>query len=500
MKRVRPSAALIVLAAVLLLLPAAAFGQRLAEAVREHALANGMKLLMVERKASPTVAAWIRFKVGSVDEGNDERGIAHLLEHMLFKGTQTLGTADYEAERPLLEKIEATAQRLLAEKAKRHRGDPALIARLETELADLEKAAGAFVVKNEFAEIYARHGGTGYNAFTSRDGTAYMINLPANKLELWAAIESDRMRNPVLREFYSERSVVMEERRRTVETQPRGLLWESFLATAFWVHPYGQPIIGWMSDIERLSRTKAESFLKRYYAPKNAVVAVVGDIDPAQVTALVERYFGDINPGIPVPPVAVEEPPQQGERRTALSLEAEPQLLMGFHKPVFPDPAAAVYDVLTMLLADGYTSRLHRRLVLEKQIATSVTAFGTPGDRYPNLFVVAATPRSPHGTDEVEAAIMEELERLQKEPVTERELEQIRNRMAFEEVSQMASNGGLARLLTHYETVTGSWRDLNEQRRLIAAVTPADLMAAAKRAFTTENRTVATIQRKEKRP
>ena len=129
-----------------------------------------------------------------------------------------------------------------------------------------------------------------------------------------------------------------------------------------------------------------------------------------------------------------------------------------------------------------------------------MTAFGTPGDRYPNLFVVAATPRSPHGTDEVEAAIMEELERLQKEPVTERELEQIRNRMAFEEVSQMASNGGLARLLTHYETVTGSWRDLNEQRRLIAAVTPADLMAAARRAFTTENRTVATIQRKEKRP
>jgi predicted Zn-dependent peptidase len=500
MKRTRHSAALIVLAALLLLLPTAASAQRLADAVREHTLANGMKLLMVERKASPTVAAWIRYRVGSVDERSDERGIAHLLEHMLFKGTRTLGTTDYEAEKPLLEQIEATAQRLMAERAKRHRGDTALIARLEKELADLEKEAAVFVVKDEFAGIYARQGGTGYNAFTSRDGTAYMINLPAHKLELWAAIESDRMRHPVLREFYSERDVVMEERRRTVETQPRGRLWESFLAAAFWAHPYGQPIIGWMSDIEHLTRTKAESFLKRYYAPNNAVVAVVGDIDPPQVIALVDRYFGDLPPGVPVPPVAVTEPPRQGERRIDLRLTAEPQLLMGFHKPVFPDPAAAAFDVLAMVLAGDQTSRLHRRLVLEKQIATSVAAFDTPGDRYPNLFVVAATPRSPHGTDEVEAAIVEALERLKKEPVTERELEQIRNRMAFEEVSQMASNGGLARLLTHYETVTGSWRDLDEQRRRIAAVTPADLMAAARGAFTVENRTVATIQRKEERP
>jgi predicted Zn-dependent peptidase len=497
MNRTRRSAALISLAALLLLLPAAASGQRLAEAVREHTLANGMKLLMVERHASPTVAAWIRYRVGSVDERSDERGIAHLLEHMLFKGTRTIGTTDYEAEKPLLEQIEATARRLLAEQAKRHQGNPTLIARLERELAELEKTAAAYSVKDELAEIYARHGGSSLNAFTSKDGTAYLVSLPANKLELWAALEADRMRHPVLREFYAERSVVMEERRRSVETQPRGLLWESFLATAFWAHPYGQPIIGWMSDIEHLTRTKAEGFLKRYYAPANAVVAVVGDIDPPQVIALVERYFGGLAPGVPVPPVAVEEPPQRGERRIELRLDAEPQLMIGFHKPVYPDPAAAAFDVLAMVLADGTTSRLHRKLVIEQQIATSVAAFDAPGDRYPNLFVVAATPRSPHTAGEVEAAITAELERLKREPVTERELEQIRNRMAYDEVSQMASNGGLARLLTHYETVTGSWRDLDEQRRRIAAVTPADLMAAARDRFTTENRTVATISRKE---
>src|SRR5512138_399678 len=278
-------------------------GEGLADRVREHTLQNGMKLLIVERHTSPTIAAWIRFRVGSVDERSDERGIAHLLEHMLFKGTKSLGTTDYEAEKTLLDQIETTAQRIFLEKAKRDKGDAALVARLEKELKELEAKAGRYVVKEEFAQIYAKNGGVGYNAFTSKDGTTYLINVPANKLELWAAIESDRMKNPVLREFYTERDVVMEERRRSYDAEPDGKLWEMFLATAFNAHPVGQPIIGWSSDIANLTRTKAEGFLHRYYAPNNAIVAIVGDIDADRTRALVERYFGSIPRGAPVMPV-----------------------------------------------------------------------------------------------------------------------------------------------------------------------------------------------------
>jgi predicted Zn-dependent peptidase len=289
---------------LLLALALPAHGAGLADKVKEHTLKNGMKLLMVERHSSPTVATWIRFRVGSVDERSDERGIAHLLEHMLFKGTTTLGTKDYAAEKPLLEKIEVTAQALLAEKAKRAKADAARVAQLQQELDALEKEAGKYVIKDEFAEIYARNGGAGYNAFTSKDGTTYLINMPANKLELWAAIEADRMLNPVLREFYTERDVVMEERRRSYDASPDGKLWETFIAASFQVHPFGHPIIGWMSDIENLTRTKAEGFLKRYYAPNNAIVAVVGDIDPQAVVALMDKYFAAIPPSTTVPPVS----------------------------------------------------------------------------------------------------------------------------------------------------------------------------------------------------
>jgi len=476
---------------------ATSFAEGLADRVQEHTLKNGMKLLMVPRHNSPTVAAWIRFKVGSVDERSDERGLAHLLEHMLFKGTKTLGTRDYAAEKPVLDRIEETAQKLMAERIKREKGDPKLIEELSAELARLEKEAEKYVVKEEFADIYSRNGGAGYNAFTSKDGTTYLINLPANKLELWAAVESDRMQNAVLREFYTERSVVMEERRRSYDAEPEGKLWETFIANAFNAHPNGQPTIGWMSDIENLTRTKAESFLQKYYAPNNAIIALVGDIDPQKSVALVEKYFGNIPPGTPVPPVPVEEPQQAGEKRTEVIGDAEAELMIGFHKPSLPHPDDYVFDVIDMLLTDGRTSRLYKKLVLEKKLATSVSSFGGPGSRYANLFILNATPRAPHTVAEVEEAIYEELERLKKEPMTEKELQQILNQLEFEESRQMASNGGLARNLTEYEAVAGSWRYLIEHRQKVAQITAADVMRVAKQYFTRQNRNVGFITKGE---
>ncbi|WP_298270308.1 pitrilysin family protein [Geobacter sp.] len=481
---------------MVMLLSLPVFGAGLEERVREHTLKNGMKLLMVERHTSPTVAAWIRFRVGSVDERSDERGVAHLLEHMLFKGTKTLGTTNYAAEKPVLDRIEKTALALTAEKAKGDKADAAKVAELSKRLKELEAEGEKFVVKEEFAEIYAKNGGTGYNAMTGKDGTTYLINMPSNKLELWAAIESDRMQNAVLREFYTERDVVMEERRRSYDTEPGSKLWEEFVATSYHAHPYGQPIIGWPSDIANLTRTKAEKFYREYYKPNNAIIALVGDIDPEKTIALVERYFSSIPPGTPVPPVATIEPPQVGERRVEVIAAAGPEFLVGFHKPTIGSPDDYVFDVIDMVLTSGRTSRLYRKLVVEKQLATEVSSFSAPGSRYPNLFVVAATTRAPHTVAEVEQAIDEELERLKKEPVSGRDLQQILNKLEYEENRQMLSNGGLARNLTEYEAVAGTWRYLIEHRKQVAKVTPDDVMRVAKKYFTRENRIAGFITKK----
>lgn len=469
------------------------FAANLEDKVIEHTYKNGLKLLMVERHTSPTVSAWIRFKVGSVNERSDERGIAHMLEHMLFKGTKTLGTRDYAAEAPLLRKIEEVAQRMLAEEAKGDKADKPKLERLKSELAGLEKKAEKYVIKDEFFDLYARNGGVGYNAFTSRDGTTYLISLPSNKLELWAAIESDRMKHAVLREFYTERSVVMEERRRSYDAEPSAKLWETFVAAAYEAHPYGQPTIGWMSDIKQLSRTKAESFLHRYYAPNNAVIAVVGDINPTQVIQLVERYFGSIKPGSPVPVVATQEEPQRGERRVEILGDAEPELLLGFHKPAIGAPDDIVFDVISAILGQGRTSRLYRSLVLQKQLATQVSVFDAPGSIYPNLLVLYAAPRAPHSTTEVEQAILDELERLKREPVSKHELEQILNQLEYEEARRMGTNGGLARNLTEYEATAGTWRYMTTYRGKVAHVTPADIQRVAQQYLTRENRLVGVL-------
>ncbi len=484
-------------ATVFLVTAATTLAAGLEDRVREHTLKNGIKILLVERHASPTVAAWIRFKVGSVDERSDERGIAHLLEHMLFKGTRTLGTRNYGKEKPILDRIETVAESLMAEKLKRDKADRNKIMELSRDLAALEAEAGKFAVKNEISEIYSRNGGVNDNAFTTKDNTAYMVSLPSNKLELWAAIESDRMRNAVLREFYTERSVVMEERRRSYDANPEGKLYESFLAAAYVAHPYGQPTIGWMSDIANLSRNKTESFFHRYYAPANAIVAIIGDIDPDKTIALVEQYFGSIPPGVPVPPVAADEPRQPGERRVEIVEDAEPQLLIGFHKPTLPERDDYVFDVITMILADGKTSRLYKKLVVEKQLAADISAFSAPGSRYPNVFVIAATPRSPHTAKEVEEAIYGELDLLKREPVTATELQQVLNKLEADEIQGMSSNSGLANRLTEYEAIAGTWRYLVEHRRKVATITAADVSAVALKYLVRENRTVATLTKRE---
>lgn len=476
-----------------LFLPAGVFAQTLAEKVQEHHLDNGLTLLMVERKAAPTVAAYISFRVGSVDESSRQRGVAHLLEHMLFKGTETLGTKDYQLEKPQLVKIEELGHRIDVLK-NRASVDQQELEQLREQLARLQQDHRTLLIKDEFSKIYAENGGVGYNAFTSKDQTTYLINLPANKLELWAAIESDRLHNAVLREFYTEREVVREERRRSYESSPGGMLYETLLATAYKVHPYRNPIIGWDSDIKNLTLVETRNFLRKYYSPVNMIITLVGDFDSAATLELVTRYFGSLAPGVPVPPVVAQEPPQNGERRAHVTFDSEPQLMIAYHKPTMPHRADYAFDILMQVLGEGRTSRLYQSLVVEQQLVTDVSVFGAPGSRYDNLMTIALTPRQSCRCADVEAAVQTELERFQHEPLSAAELDSARKQILTSILRSLKGNSGLARLLSSYE-ILGGWEYLLDYEQHLKTVTAEEVMDAAKTYLNASNRTVVSIGR-----
>ncbi len=483
---------------------ASSFG--LADRVVEHKLANGLTVLMVERHQTPVVSLNMTFRVGGVNEQAGQTGLAHLYEHMAFKGTRTVGTKNYEKERPILEEWFRVGteleqrQRELARKSQEkpaNSEDLATIEGLQKRFAELQDQAAQFVAGNEMALLYQRHGGVGLNAATGKDLTRYMINLPANRLPLWAALEADRMAHPVLREFYKERGVVMEERRLRNDDSPSGLLFETFTSAAFRAHPYGIPTIGWESDILSLTPADTEAFFKAYYGPGNATIAIVGDINPKEVMALIEQTFGTIPASPSQPQIVTVEPPQRGERRVEVEFDAEPSLVIGFHKPALGHPDDYVFDVIDALLSDGLTSRLYTNLVREKRLAASVNSDSNyPGVRSPNLFVLNATPLAPHTTAEVEAAIYVEIERLKTEPVSAKELEKVLNNLDADLVRALRSNGGLASQLALYQTVAGDWRYALTSRDKIAAVTPVDIQRVATEYFRRSNRTVATLVKK----
>jgi predicted Zn-dependent peptidase len=336
--------------------------------VREVVLANGMRVLILPRAGAPTVAFVVQYGVGSVNESLGNTGIAHLLEHLLFKGTTTVGTQDHAAERPLFLRMDAAHDTLLQARG-RPAPDSATVARLQARIRALEDSARAFVVSNDLDRILTRQGARGLNATTSTESTIYYVQLPANRAELWFALEADRMRNPVFREFYAERDVVLEERRMRVEDSPGGRLYEAHLAAAYRMHPYGVPVIGWMSDIESLSRAQVEAYYRRFYSPSNAVVAIVGSVDPDQVEGWAHRYLGSVPAGERPPPVLAREPPQRGERRVEVEADAEPLLRIGWHVPELTHADAPALSVLAALLTGGRTTRLYRSIVLEARAA-----------------------------------------------------------------------------------------------------------------------------------
>ena len=460
--------------------------------VVEHQLANGMRWLVLPRAGAPTVSFIVKFRVGGVNEIRGQTGVAHLLEHLLFKGTEMLGTRDAPAERALFVQMDALQDSILALEA---RGDTTATPVFRERIDSLETEAGTHVLPNEFERVLSTNGGRSLNATTDWESTTYSVELPANRAQLWFLLESDRMANPVFREFYAERDIVAEERRLRVDTNPGGLLFEAHMATAFTTHPYGRPVVGYMADIQRLRRPDVEAYFRRYYGPSNAVVTVVGDIDPDQILAWADEYFGDIPASETPRPVLTREPAQRGERRVEVTFDAEPRVRIGWPVVEASHPDTPALSILSWLLTGGQTSRLHRRLVIVDRVATGVYSSMGPGIQFPAIFAIDATPRFPNSTEDVEAAVYAELDSLRRMPPSEREMQRIRNQLEAGEFRRLTSNLGLALQLAGSASAFGDWRTTFLLADRLAVVEPEDVSRVARRFFYRENRTVATVVR-----
>ena len=336
------------------------------------------------------------------------------------------------------------------------------------------------------------------NASTGQDVTTYQVSLPANKIELWARIEADRLLHPVFREFYTERDVVMEERRQRVETDPDGKLYEQFMSTAYTTHPYRNPILGWPEDLMNLSPTLLKNYFEKYKTPQKTVIAVVGAINPQETLKVMEKYFGRLPASREKESIIPAEPNQTAERRVDVIFDANPMMIIGFHKPTAPAYDDYVFDLLETILSKGRTSRLYQILVTQMQIAQSVSAYnGLPANRYPNLFAIFAGPRHPHTTVELEEIILREIEKIKTQPVTDAELAKAKNRLRMEHIQSLDSNSKIASIISYYEVLLGDYKYFYDYLNKIDKVTASDIQKAANLYLNKENRTIAVLEKKK---
>ncbi|NQT83331.1 insulinase family protein [bacterium] len=467
-------------------------GESLRLDVKEYTIANGLKVLILERHRVPIFSACIYYRVGSVNESTGSTGISHFIEHLMFKGTRTLGTKDFAAESEIIRQKDDVMSQLAAE-TRRKEKRPSLIEKLQKRFQELDAEHRKLIVSNESDKVYTENGAAGINASTSFDWTNYFLSLPSNRFELWCAIQSDVMRYPVFRQFYQERNVIQEERRWSYETNPGGALYEQLIAAAYTTHPYGMLVIGAMSDMQSFTREQVRDFYTLHYAPNRAVVCLVGDVHADKVIPLIEKYFGSI-PSQPDPPAPVTvEPEQKGERRVAVEFDANPQLGIAFHKVPMTHADQAAFDVLAQILSSGRTSRLYRKLIEELQIAVDIWSGDSPG-KYPNLYYIFAEPRAPHTIEDVEKVIYAELDRLKVKPVSSWELQKAKNRLEASFISQLDSNSGLAARIGLYEAID-TWRHINTALDRWKAVSAEDIMRVALAYLKKSNSTVAFIEK-----
>jgi len=463
------------------------------ERTSTHVLDNGWTFVIVNRSVAPVFSYATFADVGGAQEVPGITGLAHMFEHMAFKGTPNIGTTDYQAEKVALAELEdAYHAYQIARTAVSPDQDQ--VAALLAAFEDKQEEAAQYVVANEFDEALSRQGGTGLNAFTNSDATGYFFSLPSNRFELFAFLESERFLHPVFREFYKERDVVQEERRLRTESNPIGRMIEQFLATAYVAHPYKQPVVGYMSDLQSFTATDAQQFFDDYYGPSNLTTVIVGDVTAEEVLPTIEQYFGRIPARSKPEALRTVEPPQIAEKILIMEDPSQPVYIEGYHKPAATDADQPVWDAIDDILSGGRASRLYRSLVEEKKIAAQVGSFASfPGSKYPTMWIAFAIPSKDIGNEQVQAAIREEIERLKTELVSEDELERFKTKARAGLIRGLRDNQGMAFQLVQFQTWHGDWREAFRYIDRIDQVTAEDIQRVVNETLVPSNRTVGMI-------
>lgn len=463
---------------------------RFKEKVSRFTLNNGMTLLVAERHRAP-VAGFVTFvDIGGVDEPKGHTGIAHFLEHMAFKGTSEIGTRNWEREKALLEKVDQAYAEWLRAKYRPKRYSGQKIQELHGEFERLRKEAEKYVVPNAYAKILERNGANDLNAATSKDFTVYFCSLPANRAELWFSLESARLGNPVFRQFFTEKQVVLEERRMRVDSDPKGRMMEDLLAMAYMAHPYGSPTIGWTTDIVTTTRRDMDGFYEQHYIPSNITIAVAGDVKPERMRKLAETYFEPMEPGRLEMEILTREPEQQGERRFTQMGPNQPLYIEAYHGVDQLDKDAAPLEILADILGRGRVSRLHQELVVEQGLAQAIQVFdGFPGKKYPGLFLIYAVPQKDASLETLVKALHKEISKISNRGVSAEELQRAKTRRRADLIRSLKSNIGLAWKLAEAEAQMDGWERVFTSLEDYKQVKAEDVQSVAGKYLVPGNRT-----------
>ena len=458
-------------------------------------LPNGLTILVCERPEAPVFSYETFVDAGDVNDPSGESGLAHMFEHLAFKGTSEIGTNNWPDEKVALAKVEVAEQAVEAQRRNPMGVDKQKLAAAEEAFKNAQADAQKYVVPNQFTEVAERNGAEGLNAETGLDDTQYYWSMPENRLELWAWLESSRLSDTVPREFYKERDVVLEERRMRTDSNPIGRLIEQFLATAYVAHPYGRSGVGWPSEVSQITATEAMAFHKKFYVGSNLVVAVAGDVKAAEVMPMLEKYFSRVPAGPKPLEMPTVEPKQFAEKTVVIHEQTQPFYIEGYHRGSYKDPDDAVYDAISDIMSNGRVSRLYRSLVRDQQIAAEAQGFSPfPGDKFPGLFAFYAVPLPGHTPQEMATAIHKEIEKLKTTDVTDEELAMYKTRTRADLLRGLGDNQGLAQALAEYQTRYGDWRELFQQLDKVDKVTKADIRRVANKVFVESNRTEGWIE------
>jgi predicted Zn-dependent peptidase len=441
--------------------------------VNYDTLNNGLRIIVVPDTNVAIVSCRLYYFVGSMYEGFGSTGLSHMYEHMMFKGTHRLNTKDFKKESVWLAKIDSVDKILLGMKNRGMTDTASACVKFRKEILGYIDKERPFIKKDEIWELYMGNGATHLNGWTADDMTAYIVTLPKNKVELFYWIESDRMANPVFREFYSERDVVLEERRMRYENQPANRFYEYLNSLFYIAHPYRLPTIGWKSDIQNYTIQDLSNHVKQFYTPDNSVIVLVGNIDPKKAIADIKRYFGGIPRAVrPKPEVVTREPAPIGETRFTVYDDAEPRLDIMFHTPGYDNNDLYKLDVLESILS-GRSGRLYDRLVNREDLCTDADA-SNAFRLHNGYFEISATLKKNVDPVKVEQVIREEIASLAKKPPSARDMERIKNTIRMSFVSNLKSLEGISDRLAFFERL-GSWKGMLKYPDRIASVKPEDI-------------------------